>query len=268
MLRPIITLTTDFGLKDPYVAEMKAVILAISPKATIVDITHQVDKFDTLMGAYILASAYPYFPEGTIHVAIVDPGVGTRRRPLIIQTEKSRFVGPDNGVLGLAAKSTAHEKMSIYHITNREFMLSSISDTFHGRDIFAPVAAHLANGRSPFDFGKEIHRMISPDFSKTIRRRNRLEGQIIHIDNFGNIITNFTAKELENSKIESKLHVKIGQVNLLMKLCKAYGDVRKEQPLAIIGSNNLLEISVNRGSAAQRFNVHVGNKVSIRAQQK
>lgn len=263
MLRPIITLTTDFGLRDPYVSEMKGVILAINPKVVIVDITHQVDKFDVVMGAYTLASACPYFPEGTIHVAIVDPGVGTKRRPLIIQTEKSCFVGPDNGVLALAAKNMAIDKMSIYHVTNREFMLPSVSNTFHGRDIFAPVAAYLTTGRSPFEFGKEIHRIMSPDFSKTMKRKNLLEGRIIHIDDFGNIITNFTAKELENAKIQNKLRVKIGQVKLTVKLCKAYGDVRKQQPLAIIGSNNLLEISVNRGSAAQKLNVHVGNKISI-----
>jgi hypothetical protein len=262
MRRPIITLTTDFGSRDPYAAEMKAVIVGISPNATIVDITHQVDKFNISMGAYILASACPYFPEGTVHAAVVDPGVGTKRRPIIVQTERSCFVGPDNGLLALAARSIGG-KMHIYSITNREFMLPSVSNTFHGRDIFAPAAAHLANGRRPADLGKEIHQMISPGFMRTIRRKDAFEGQVIHIDDFGNIITNFTAKQLQTMKIKDEARLKIGEVKQTLKLCKAYGEVKKRQPLAIIGSSNLLEISVNQDSAASKFNVQVGNKISI-----
>jgi S-adenosylmethionine hydrolase len=262
MRRPIITLTTDFGSRDPYAAEMKAVVVGISPNATIVDITHQIDKFNISMGAYILASAYPYFPEGTVHVAVVDPGVGTKRRPIIVQTERGCFVGPDNGLLALAARSIGGE-MHIYSITNREFMLPSVSNTFHGRDIFAPAAAHLANGRRPADFGKEIYKMISPGFMRTIRRKDAFEGQVIHIDDFGNIITSFTAKQLQTMKIKDEARLKIGEVKRTLKLCKAYGDVKKRQPLAIIGSSNLLEISVNQDSAASKFNVQVGNKISI-----
>lgn len=262
MHRRIITLTTDFGLRDPYVAEMKAVILSISPNATIIDITHHVDKFNIQMGAYVLASACPYFPKGTVHVAVVDPSVGSKRRPIIVETERGCFVGPDNGLLALAAKEVDGQAR-VYEITNMEFRLPSVSRTFHGRDIFAPAAAHLACGRCPADFGKEIHQMISPKFMRTIRRKGALEGQVIHIDDFGNIITSFTAKQLQTVKIEDEVHFKIGEVKLTVKLCKAYDDVKKQQPLAIFGSSNLLEISMNQGSAAIKFNVQVGNKISI-----
>ncbi len=262
MRRPIITLTTDFGSKDPYAAEMKAVILSITPNATIIDITHQVDKFNISMGAYILASACPYFPDGAVNVAVVDPGVGTKRKPIIVQTERQCFVGPDNGLLALAARRNGG-KMHIYSITNREFMLPSVSNTFHGRDIFAPIAAHLANGRMPSDLGQEIRQMISPDFMRNIRRKNALEGQIIYIDDFGNMITSFTAKQLQTVKIKEEARVKIGEAEHTVKLCRAYGDVKKLQPLAIIGSTDLLEISVNQGSAARRFDAQVGNKITI-----
>jgi hypothetical protein len=259
---PIVTLTTDFGLKGPYVAEMKAVILGISPKVTIVDITHQIEKFNVTLAAYVLASASPYFPDGTVHVAVVDPGVGTKRQPIIVQTKKGCLVGPDNGVLALAAKNIGGA-MHIHGITNRELMLPKVSSTFHGRDIFAPVAAHLANGRSPTEFGPEIQQMMSQEFARIVKRKDALEGQVIHIDDFGNIITNFTEKELETTKTEGKLNVKVGNTELTVKLCKAYGNVEKQQPLAIIGSHNFLEISVNQGSAANVLNMRVGDKVLI-----
>jgi len=139
---PIVTLLTDFGLKDPYVAEMKAVILSICPEAWIVDVSHMVKKFDVRMGAFILAQAAPYFPAGTVHVAVVDPGVGTERRPIIVEAKRSFYVGPDNGVLMLSAKREGI--LHIYEIKNRKYMLQKISRTFHGRDVFSPVAAHLA----------------------------------------------------------------------------------------------------------------------------
>jgi S-adenosylmethionine hydrolase len=255
-------LTTDFGLRDSYVAEMKAVILSISPNATVVDITHQIDKFNVRMGAYVLASAAPRFPEGTVHVAVVDPSVGTRRRPIIVQTDRGFFVGPDNGVLALAVKNIGG-KTRVYRITNDEFMLAKVSTTFHGRDIFAPAAAHLANGIHPPEFGPEIHQMLSPKFAKIIRRRGALEGQVIHIDDFGNIVTSFTEKELKTMKTKDKLNVKVGNTELKLKLCKAYADSKGKKPLAIIGSHDFLEISVNQGDAASTFNVRVEDKVVL-----
>jgi S-adenosylmethionine hydrolase len=259
---PIVTLTTDFGLKDSYVAEMKAIILGISPKVRIVDVTHHIEKFNVTLAAYVLASASPYFPEGTVHVVVVDPGVGTKRQPILVQTKKSCFVGPDNGVLALAAKNISGST-HIHRITNRELMLSRVSNTFHGRDIFAPAAAHLANGRSPAEFGPEIRQMVLPGFARIVRRKDAWEGQVIYIDDFGNVITNFTEKELEATETEGKLNVEVGNTELALKLCKAYGNVGKQQPLAIIGSHNFLEISVNQGSAANVFNMRVGDKILI-----
>lgn len=260
---PLITLTTDFGLKDPYVAEMKAVILGISSNATIVDVSHQVEKFNVRMGAYVLASAVPYFPRGTVHVAVVDPGVGTKRQPIIVQTRNGCFVGPDNGVLALAVKKVGGQAR-IHSITNSEFILPRVSSTFHGRDIFAPAAAHLANGRIPAELGPEIHHMTSPEFVKIVKRKDALEGRVIHIDDFGNVITSFMEKELEAMKTEGELSVKVGKTELALKLCKAYADAEKGQPLAIIGSHDFLEISVNRDSAEDVFDVQVGDKVVIR----
>jgi len=258
----LVTLTTDFGIRDSYAAEMKAVILSISPNAAVVDITHQIDKFDVKMGAYVLASGSPQFPDGTVHVAVVDPGVGTKRRPIIVQTDKCIFVGPDNGVLALAVKNI-RGKARIYSITKSEFMLPKVSSSFHGRDIFAPAAAHLTTGTRPAEFGPEIHQMTLPKFAKIIRRRDTLEGQVIHIDDFGNIITNFTGKQFKTMKANNKLNIQVGTTELTLTLCTAYGDVEKRRPLAIIGSHNFLEISVNQGNAAKTFKTHVDDKVVL-----
>jgi len=259
MPSPIITLTTDFGLKDPYVAEMKAVILSISPNATIIDITHQIEKFNIRTGAYALAAASPYFPKDTIHVVVIDPGVGAKRKAILIQTKQSYFIGPDNGVLILAAESQSIEHA--YKIANPKLMLPKISNTFHGRDIFAPAAAHLASGTPPSEFGPEIHKIVTPKFAKITRRKDVSIGEIIHIDGFGNIITNFKEKELELMGIKGMVNVKLK--NTRLKLCKAYAEVEARKPLAIIGSHNFLEISINQGNAADTFKTKVGDKVTL-----
>lgn len=261
MARPIITLTTDFGSKDPYVAEMKAVILSISPNATIVDITHEIDKFNIRMGAYVLASASPYFPEGTIHVTVIDPSVGTKRRPIIIQTEHASYVGPDNGVLVLAASN--HGIRHIYEISSRNLMLSKISATFHGRDIFAPAAAHLAKDVRQEEFGSEIYEIFTPDFARITRRKNMIVGEVIHIDGFGNIITNLGEKELKPLKITRAVNIKLKGTRLKLKLCKAYAEVEQRKPLALIGSHNFLEISINQGNAAKFFKIKSGDKITV-----
>ena len=262
MRRPIITLTTDFGEKDPYVAEMKAAILGIVPNATLIDISHQIEKFNVRMGAYVLASASPYFPEGTIHVAVVDPCVGTRRQPILIQTRHSYFVGPDNGVLTLAARN--EQIKHVHKLANPKLMLRRISNTFHGRDIFAPAAAYLANRTPPAKFGLEIHKIVLPRFAKIVRKRNMLIGEVIHVDDFGNIITNFREKELELVKINDIVDVKLGSAKLTLKLCRAYSEVKLHKPLAIIGSHNFLEISLNQGNAAKTLMVKSGSKVTLR----
>jgi len=257
----IIALTTDFGLKDPYAAEMKAVILSISPKTRIVDITHKIEKFNIRMGAYTLVAACPYFPKGTIHVAVIDPGVGTKRKAILIQTRNSYFIGPDNGVLALVAKSQGIKH--IYKIENPKFMLPRISNTFHGRDIFAPAAAYLANGISPSEFGPEMRKIVTPKFAKITKTKTTLTGEIIHIDSFGNIITNLREEDCEIMGMKNTVNLELKDTRLKLRLCKAYSEVKAQQPLAIIGSHNFLEISINQGNAAETFQTRVGDKVRL-----
>lgn len=258
---PIITLTTDFGLVDPYVAEMKAVILGINPKVRIVDVTHQVERFNIRNGAFTLAVASSYFPRGTIHVAVVDPGVGTKRKPILIVAKKDFFIGPDNGLLALAAKNQGIKR--VYEITNPKVMLSKISSTFHGRDVFAPAAAHLSRGVKPSEFGPEIRKIVTPKFAKVAKKGDMLSGEVIHVDSFGNVVTNFTEEHLKALGTGGYLCIKLKDKKLKLKLCKAYADVEALKPLAIIGSHDFLEISVNMGSAAQTFGVKVGDPVTL-----
>ena len=261
MLHPIITLTSDFELKDPYVAEMKAVILNINPEATIVDITHEIEKFNIRMGAFVLASAVPYFPKGAVHVAVVDPGVGTRRRALLVQTPQGFLMGPDNGILALAARRQGVK--SVHEITNSKFMLPSISRTFHGRDLFAPAAAHLANGTPPAKFGPRISKIVSPQFAEIVKKKDTLVGEVIHVDGFGNIITNIGKKNLEPLDIKNMVKVRLGTTELKLKFCKAYAEVGIGNPLAIVGSHDFLEIALNQGNAAKRFETKIGDTVTL-----
>jgi hypothetical protein len=267
MLRPIISLTTDFGLRDPYVAEMKAVIFGICPEANIVDISHEIAEYDVRMGAFTLASAAPYFPEGAIHVAVVDPGVGTERQPIIIQTSKGYYVGPDNGVLALAANNESGPK-SIHRITNRKLMLPHVSNTFHGRDIFAPAAAHLANGTSPNAFGPKITKIAAPTYAQVTKRQDALVGEVIHIDTFGNIITNYQPKHLKLIQSKPQINIKIGNTQLRLKLCKTYTEAQPHKPLALIGSHNFLEISLNQDNAAKTYKTKTGDKTTIQLPQR
>jgi len=257
----MITLTTDFGLKDPYVAEMKAVILGICPNAVIIDITHEIARFNVRMGAYVLASAVPYFPESSIHVAVVDPGVGTRRRPIVIQTRRGFFVGPDNGLLVLAAEK--QDIMRIHELTNPRFMLPKVSHTFHGRDIFAPAAAHLMSGVKPEEFGPEIRKAVQPEFAKVTQRNGVLVGEVLHVDSFGNVITNISEKEVAQNRVKDAVSVELPSCKLKLKLCEAYGETEPREPLVLIGSHGFLEIAINQGNAAKRFKTKAGDRVAI-----
>ena len=258
----MITLTSDFGLKDPYVAEMKGAVLTINPKATLVDITHEVEKFNIRMAAFTLASAAPYFPQGTVHLAVVDPEVGTQRRPILIQTKKSFFVGPDNGILILAAQNQCIEH--VYQLTNPKFMLPKISNTFHGRDIFAPAAAHLDKGAEPTTFGAEIKDPINPEFTKVRRAKRSLIGEVMHVDGFGNIITNITETEIAQSTAE-KVNVDLPGISLKLTLGKTYAEAKPKEPEALIGSHGFLEIALNQGNAAEKFQVKAGDKIVVTA---
>jgi len=261
MPHSIVTLTTDFGLRDPYVVEMKAVILNIIPSAIIVDVSHEIEKFNMRMGAYTLACASPYFPTGTIHVAVVDLDVGTKCKAILVQTEQAYFIGPDNGILSLAARNQSIKH--VYEISNRKLMLPKVSGTFYGRDVFAPAAAYLANGVSPKEFGTELREIEKSAFANVTRRANMLIGEVIHIDDFGNVITNFMAEDVESMKAKTAISIKLNDVSLKLKFCKTYADVKKQELLAIIGSHGFLEISINKGNAAKKLKAKSGDKISL-----
>jgi len=260
---PVITLLTDFGTKDPYVAEMKAVIISICPEAQIIDISHQIEKFNIRMGAFTLASAVPYFPEKTIHVAVVDPGVGTKRRPIIVETHQCLYVGPDNGILMLSAQK--EEIKRVCQISNPLLILSKVSKTFHGRDIFAPAAAYLAKGKALSEFGPVIHNYVIPEFARPVVRGNKLLGEVMHIDDFGNVISNIAIEDLEKigAKENRFLNVEFREKIFHLRFCSTYGDASARQPLALVGSHEFLEISVNQGNAAKKFKVKIGDSVRL-----
>ncbi len=263
MTVPIITLLSDFGLKDHYVAEMKAIISSICPQASIIDVSHLIEKFNVRMGAFVLAAASRYFPKGTIHVAVVDPSVGTKRRALAVQTEHAFYVGPDNGLLILAAQRQGIQH--VYSIANPEVMLPNTSLTFHGRDVFAPSAANLANKRPPSDFGPEIGDYEAPKFTKPTFKADEYIGEVLHIDDFGNIVTNVTREDLEVIDVKPAvwLSVKLKNQSFKMKFCKTYGDVIEKTELALIGSHSFLEIAVNQGNASKKLKAKVGDAVAV-----
>ncbi len=259
----IITLLTDFGLKDPYVAEMKGVILSICPEARIVDITHEVRKFDVREGAFILAQAAKYFPDGTVHVAVVDPGVGTERRSIIIDAARSSYVGPDNGLLIMAARMEGIK--AVYEIKNPKYMRKEVSKTFHGRDIFSCAAAYLARGVAPCMFGPSIDDPITPSFASPRIVGDRIHGEVIYIDGFGNVITNISSSDLERVGVKPGIEVMVDlkgrRVKLLVK--ETYGEAALGEPLTLIGSSGFLEVAVNQGDASKAFNLRIGDPVAL-----
>jgi len=259
----IISLLSDFGVKDAYVAEMKATIVSINPLAILIDITHEIDKFSIRKGAYVLASAAPYFPLKTIHLAVVDPGVGTKRQPIIVETKRSVYVGPDNGLLMLAADK--EEIINVYAIDNPKYMLSRVSKTFHGRDIFAPAAAYLTKGVSPSEFGSKIYDYVFPNFVKSCIENGELLGEILHIDDFGNVISNISGEDLRQAGVHEthSLNVKINDKNFNLQFCSTYNNVPIDNPLTLIGSSNFLEFAVNQGSGRMFFNAKVGDLISV-----
>ncbi|MGQ4834078.1 MAG: SAM hydrolase/SAM-dependent halogenase family protein [Candidatus Asgardarchaeia archaeon] len=268
MTRKVITLLTDFGLRDNYVAIMKGVILNIcSNDVTLIDITHEVTKFDVLDGAFLLLTSFNYFPKATVHLVVIDPGVGTHRAPIAIKTKNYFFVGPDNGVLVPAAKSDGILEVRI--IENSDFYLqNAVSYTFHGRDIFAPVAAHLAcNENIFFRIGRKISidKLIKPKISDPVVDKNKIYGSVFHIDSFGNIITNIPSSLLSDFKklYGSQILVKINKKTVKLPFVKSFGHVKEGNLLSLIDSYNLFEISLNKGNAAKKLNAKVGDSVTI-----
>lgn len=257
-----ITLTSDFGLKDPYVAEIKGVILNINPNATLVDVTHEIEKFNVRAAAFTLASAAPYFPDGTVHLAVVDPEVGTERRAIAIKTKKGYFVGPDNGILILAAQNQDIE--GIRQLVNPEFMLQKVSSTFHGRDIFAPAAAHLDKGASFAEFGPDIKNPVTPSFAQTKVGKGLLSGEVLAVDSFGNIITNISAKEASFKEGES-VKVELVAASVQISFAKTYAQAEPNKPVLLVGSHGFLEIALNQTSAAKNLHVKPGDKIALMA---
>jgi S-adenosylmethionine hydrolase len=243
----IITLTTDFGQRDPYVAMMKGVILSINPDARIVDITHQIAAGSIWEGASILKDAHRFFPSGTVHVGVVDPGVGSPRRPIALVAQNHFFVGPDNGLLYPLIE--AHGQCHVVHLTDKRYWMNEISVTFHGRDMFAPVAAHLSQGVDLLLMGETIDDPMPLQVPLPRVEGSALVGEIVRIDHFGNLITNITSEHLAPFLESKDLTIRIGGL-VLNTLSTTYSDVPKGQPLALIGSSNALEIAVNGGNAA------------------
>jgi S-adenosylmethionine hydrolase len=255
-----ITLTTDFGLTDGFVGTMKGVIHTINPGAVIIDISHETGSQDVLAAAFLFAASYRYFPRGTVHVIVVDPGVGSQRRAVAVEMEEHYFVAPDSGVLTLALKQG--ETIKSIELTNPEYFLDEVSDTFHGRDIFAPVAAHLSLGVEIEKLGNDAGELKEIHFPEPEVSQNGIKGHIIHIDKFGNLITDIK-QELFNSVIsDGQFSIKIAGIEL-DKISRSYADVAEGKPLAIFDSFGNLEIAVNCGSAAEKLKARKGDSIEI-----
>ena len=265
MSRPaIITLTTDFGLNDHFVGAMKGVMLETAPDAQIVDISHAVQPFDILDGALTISQAYSYFPSGTVHVVIVDPGVGTARRPIILTGDRHLFVAPDNGVLSLIYDR--EERLSVRHVTAEHYFLQPRSNTFHGRDIFSPVAGFLAKGVDPDRFGEEVSdyiRFAAPR-PKPVDERT-LRGIVLKVDRFGNLITNITPPDIPKlfDANPPAFKISVGGKGPVTRICSSYAEGGPGEPFGILGSMGFLEIATNRGSAFQSLGVGKGSEVNV-----
>ncbi len=251
---------TDFGTRDAFVGIMKGVILSIAPTACIVDLSHDIPPQDILTGALTLRSAAPFFPPGTIHVAVVDPGVGSQRRAIVVETRNALFVGPDNGLLSLAAPPESY--VQVVYLTNTQYFLPRLSHTFHGRDVFAPVAAHLSCGVSPKVLGPTLPTIEQLSLPVVVRTESQLTGSVIAIDRFGNLTTNITEADLLPFPRET-LSVSIGPVQI-QGLASTYAAVALGTTVAVINSWGMLEIAVRNGSAAQQLRMLVGTRVCVR----
>ena len=260
MRKSIITLLTDFGTKDHYVASMKGAILNINPKCILVDITHHVKPHDIEEGAFILCNAYSFFPKGTIHLCVIDPGVGGPRKPILVVTSNYFFVGPDNGLFTLVLQ---REKVKqVVSLTNQVFFLSQVSTTFHGRDLFAPVVGHLSLGVKPNAFGKEVHSWMKLIFRKPWVEGKQLIGEVLHIDAFGNLISNIDKERLLHFVKDHPFIVRTGK-RIIRGLRKGYWDGKKDEPMVLLGSGGFLEISVREGSAQKILKVKRGDNIIV-----
>jgi S-adenosylmethionine hydrolase len=259
----LVTFTTDFGLSDHYVGAMKGALLSINPDARILDISNAVQSYDVLDGAITIAQSYRYFPSDTIHIVVVDPGVGSSRRPLVVTTEKHLFLAPDNGVLSFVFER--EERLSVRHITSDHFFLQPVSQTFHGRDVFAACAGWLSKGVEPHKFGEEI-----TDFVRLAAPRPKAAGErawkgiVLKVDKFGNLITNFRPEDLPQIFAErpAAFQITVGKAQV-SRLKRAYAEGTPGEVFAIEGSMGFLEIATNRASAAAAAGVGRGSEVTV-----
>lgn len=264
---PIVTLTSDFGLSDPYVAAMKGVILSVNPAATIVDLTHDIPPQEIEEAVFVLEAAIPYFPKGTVHIVVVDPGVGTGRRPLVVASPAGFLVGPDNGVLAVALPEDARkagevalpEGFRAVAIRPERLGRGEISRTFHGRDIFAPAAARLTLGVPLEELGDPIRSLVSlPPFRASRDADGALAGRVVHIDRFGNLVTDVRGSDLARGPVRVEIAGR-----RIDGLSATYG-LEKGRLVALIGSGGYLEVAVTQGDAAAALGARVGTPVRVR----
>jgi S-adenosylmethionine hydrolase len=260
----IITLLTDFGTEDYFAGAMKGVILSRCPGAVLVDLTHAIPPQDVLAGAFTLGAVYPDFPAGSIHLAVVDPGVGSDRRPVLVEVADYLFVGPDNGVFSIVLD---HAPAAIVrHLTNTDFFLPDRSSTFHGRDIFAPVAAALGRGVQPAEFGPIIQDPVRTGFTKCeFLADGSVMGRVIHIDHFGNCVTNFAWKQVQHLLAPRPFRLRVSKCEI-QTLMRSYSEAAAQPgPFVIVGSAGFLEISLPSSSAARELQIAVGEPVQLSA---
>jgi len=264
----VITLLTDFGTEDTYVGVMKGVIASICPQAQVIDLTHEVPPQDVATGAFLLDVSVDYFPEGSVHVAVVDPGVGTARKPIALRTAKAFYVGPDNGIFTLVLQR--QKLLQAVCLDNPKFHLPALSATFHGRDIFAPVAAHLASGIPLEMLGSAVTRLQRLPFPRIRVDWGGIRATVVHIDRFGNAITNLTRADFETWRTRWEVKepvVEAGPDKVLLPICRTYAEVAPGEALALFGSSERLEIAVNLGSAAQALHMQRGDTVRVLRQE-
>ncbi len=268
-MSPLITLTSDFGTKDAFAASMKGVIYKLNPQAQIVDITHEIGPQDIWEAAFTLKTAYSHFPKGTIHLAVVDPGVGSGRRPIIVVTESYYFIGPDNGIFSLIYQEA--ERLRVHHITASHYFLPSPGPTFHGRDIFAPSAAWLSKGIPSGNFGDVIEDYVKLNVPMPKTTANTIDGHVIHIDRFGNVITNIAFKNIQALVPEG---AELGPVSVgvagkeIRGLKKFYAEAAAGEPSAIINSSGYLEVYLFKQNARTALSLKRGEPVKLSVQQK
>jgi len=254
----VITLTTDFGTRDYYVGTMKGVIYRIAPDVHVVDLTHEIEKHDIAEAAIVVRSSRSFFPPGTVHVAVVDPGVGSVRRPVLVKAGDQYYVGPDNGIFSFVLG----DETEAWEISNPEYRLDVVSDTFHGRDIFAPAAAHLVAGVDPDAFGPRID-----DLSRITTRppavlADRIQGEVIHVDSFGNLITNVSRDLLQGVVGDRPVTIEISG-RTIEGVSRTYSEAPRASLMAVFGSTDLLELAVRDGSAHRKLGVGRGDPVRL-----